>query len=172
MNRFGIRGPVPGDKDLARVARELLRLDPWSFWSAELDDRADAAFAVVGRTGAFAVGVCALEGYLVADGRHLVVDGRRVEGWRSLHRAAKRLRGRLGEFGASQVAVTPMLALARAAAGGPRDHRGVRVVRLDDLVGEVTRRPHVLDPSTAQRVASGLGRVLRGPGGAEPDPTD
>jgi len=69
MHRFGIRGPLPGDEDLALVARELLRLDPWSFWSAELDDRADAAFAVVGRTGAFAVGVCALEGYLIADGR-------------------------------------------------------------------------------------------------------
>ena len=167
MRWLGARSPAPNREDLTRVARELLRLDPWSFWSVELDAAADASFAIVGRTGAFVVGVCPLAGYLVADGRHLVVDGHRVGGWAALQRAAKRLRGRLAEFGAPQVEVIPMLVLARAAAGAPRDHRGVRVARLDDVVGEVTRRAHVLDPSTAQRVASGLGRVLKGPGAAE-----
>jgi hypothetical protein len=167
MRWFRDAAPSPDEVDVARVARELLRLDPWSFWSVELGEASGATFGVVGRTGAFAIGVCPLEGYLVAQGRHLVVDDRRIAGWRELHGAARVLRARLGEVGVPGVEVTPMLVLSRAAAGAPREHRGVRVVRPEDVVGEITKRPHVLDPSTAQRVAAKLGRVLRGPGAAE-----
>ena len=60
-----------------------------------------------------------------------------------------------------------MLVLARAIAGASRDHRGVRIVRPEDLVAEIVERDHVLDPSTAQRLAGSLGRVLRGPGSTE-----
>ena len=169
MRWLGDATDEPTHADVASIARELLRLDPWSFWTAELQRGAGASFAVVGRTGAFAVGVCPLEGYLVADGGNLTVDGHRIGGWRELRRAAKRVHGRLGAVGAPNVEVVPILALSRAIAGTSRDHRGVRVVRPEDLVGEITGRRHVRDPGTAPRVAEGLGRVLRGPGAAGED---
>ena len=163
MRWLSRRSQPPEPRDVAVVARELLRLDPWAFWSVELDDDA-AAFATLGRTGAFVIGACPLEGYLVAEGRDLVVDGVRVEGFRTLRASARTLGGRLGAVGASGVTVTPMLVLARAVAGTSREHRGVRVVRPEDLVSEIVDRERVLDPSTAQRLADSLGRVLRGPG--------
>jgi hypothetical protein len=69
-------------------------------------------------------------------------------------------------IGASSNDVGPFLVLLRAKAGAPREHRGVRVVRPEDIVPEMTRRPHTLDPGTAQRLAPRLGRVL---GGREAD---
>ena len=164
--RWFARRPAPPDaSDVAVLARELLRLDPWAFWCVELTDDA-ASFAVLGRTGAFVVAACPLEGYLVAEGRELVVDRERIEGWRALQSSARSLAGRLGAVGAPGVGVTPVLVLTRAIAGAPRDHRGVRVLRREDVVGEILERANVLDPSTAQRLASSIGRVLRGPGGA------
>ena len=169
--RWWSRRPIaPEPSDVAVVAKELLRLDPWAFWSVELVDDA-ASFAVLGRTGAFVVAACPLEGYLVADGRELVVDGARIEGWRALQSSARSLAGRLTSVGAPGVTVTPVLVLSRAIAGAPREHRGVRVLRPEDVVGEILERENVLDPSTAQRLASSLGRVLRGPGSTqEPEP--
>jgi hypothetical protein len=166
MRSFARRPHPPEPSDLAVVARELLKLDPWAFWSVELSDDA-ASFAVLGRTGAFVVAACPLEGYLVAEGRELVVDGRRIEGWRALHASARSLAGRLVAVGAPGVTVTPLLVLSRAIAGAPREHRGVRVLRPDDVAGEILGRENVLDPSTAQRLAASLGRVLRGPGAAD-----
>ena len=165
--RWLSRDPQPPEpRDVAVVARELLRLDPWAFWTVELDDDA-ASFATLGRTGAFVIAACPLEGYLVAEGRGLVVDGERVRGMRALHASARTLAGRLGAVGAPGVRVIPMHVLTRAVAGAPRDHRGVRIVRPEDLVSEIVDREPVLDPGTAQRVATSLGRVLRGPGSAE-----
>jgi hypothetical protein len=40
-------------------------------------------------------------------------------------------------------------------------------VRLEDVPAEILERENVLDPSTAQRLATSLGRVLRGPGSSE-----
>jgi hypothetical protein len=54
----------------------------------------------------------------------------------------------------------------RATAGAPREHRGVRVVRPQDIVAEITTRERTLDPGTAQRLAGRLGRVLKGAGGS------
>jgi hypothetical protein len=169
--RWRSRRPAsPDPTDVAVVAKELLRLDPWAFWSVELVDDA-ASFAVLGRTGAFVVAACPLEGYLVAEGRDLVVDGARVEGWRALQSSAKALSGRLAAVGATGVTVTPVLVLTRAIAGAPREHRGVRVLRPEDVVREFLERDNVLDPSTAQRLATSLGRVLRGPGSPQaPEP--
>ena len=165
---FSRRPPAPDASDVAHVARQLLRLDPWAFWSVELGGDDAASFAVLGRTGAFVVAASPLDGYLVAEGRELLVDGTRVEGWRAFAASARTLRGRVAEVGAP-VEVSPILVLTRAVAGAPRTHRGVRVLRPDGVVPDIVGRPHVLDPSTAQRVASKLGRVLRGPGAAEPD---
>ncbi|HEX6230102.1 MAG TPA: hypothetical protein VF029_00135 [Actinomycetota bacterium] len=155
--------PTADAEDLERLRRELLRLDPWAFWAVELDPRFGAPFGVLGVTGAFAVAASGLDGYLVAEGRRLLVDGTRVGGFRDVKRAAKRLRGQLIGIGAASEDVVPMLCLTRAVAGAPRDHAGVRVVRPEDLVPEITGRDRIVDPSTAERLAGRLGRVLTGP---------
>lgn len=170
MPLFRSTPPSAHPADLAILRRELLRLDPWAFWPVELEGRSAAPFAVLGVTGAFALTVCGLEGYLVAEGRKLLVDGTQVEGFREVKRAAKRVRDQLIGIGASSESVVPVLCLTRAAAGAPRDHAGVRVIRPEDLVPEITNRDRVLDPSTAQRLAGRLGRVLSGPVDRPPDP--
>lgn len=155
--------------DLEPLRRELQRLDPWAFWAVELDPRFGAPFGVLGVTGAFVVAACGLEGYLVAEGRRLLVEGARVGGFREVKRAAKRVRAALIGIGASSEAVVPMLCLTRAVAGAPRDHAGVRVIRPQDLLPEITNRDRTLDPSTAERLAGRLGRVLPGPVRRPPD---
>jgi hypothetical protein len=118
---------------------------------------------VLGATGAFAVAACGLEGYLVAEGRRLVVDGREVGGFREVKRAARALSGKLAGAGASTTEVTPTIVLVRAVAGAPREHAGVQVLRPEDVVPAITAGERVLDPSTAERLARRLGRVLPGP---------
>ncbi len=122
-----------------------------------------AAFAVLGVTGAFAVAACGLEGYLVAEGRRLLVDGREVGGFRDVKRAARTLRGKLLLAGAGTAEVTPLIVLTRAVAGAPKERAGVRVLRPEDVVPTITSRERVIDPSTADRLAHRLGRVLAGP---------
>jgi hypothetical protein len=76
--------------------------------------------------------------------------------------AAKTLRGNLTAIGSMSADVEPILVLTRAIAGAPREHAGVRVVRPEDVVPTITARDRgVLDPSTAQRLAGRIGRVLR-----------
>jgi hypothetical protein len=157
-------------EDVARLARELLKLDPWAFWTVSLEPGAGASFAVLGVTGAFVAGPCALDGYLVAEGKRLVVDGVEVGGFRELRRAAKDLRGNLLGAGAATEDVIPLMVLTRARAGAPREHAGVRVLRPEDVVPAITGRDRVLDPSTAERLARRLGAVLGGP--AQPTPEE
>jgi hypothetical protein len=166
---FRRRAPLADPEDEARLARLLLRLDPWAFWSVALEPGAGASFAVLGVTGAFVVAPCGLEGYLVAEGRHLLVDGVRVGGFREVVRAGRALRGKLIGIGASTEQVTPLIVLTRAHAGGPREHAGVRVLRPDDVVPTITARDHVLDPSTAERLAGRLGPPLTRPGPDGPE---
>lgn len=154
--------PIADAEDVARLGRLLLRLDPWSFWTVELAPEAGASFAVLGVTGSFVAQACGLEGYLEAKGRKLVVDGRGVGGFGDVKRAAKALRGKLLDIGASTAEVTPLIVLTRAAAGRPREHDGVRVLRPEDVVPTIVSRERVLDPSTAERLARRLGRVLPG----------
>jgi hypothetical protein len=162
--------PAPSPEDGARLGRELLKLDPWAFWTVELEPAAGAAFAVLGVTGAFVAAPCPLEGYLVAEGRKLLVDGVEVGGFRDVKRAAKVLRGKLLDIGAASADVTPLIVLTRAVAGAPREHAGVRVLRPEDVVPAITGRERILDPSTAERLARRLGRVL--PGAAERPPQE
>jgi hypothetical protein len=157
-------------EDVARLGRELLKLDPWAFWAVRLEPEAGASFAVLGVTGAFVAAPCPLEGYLVAEGRRLVVDGVEVGGFRELRRAAKSLRGSLLGAGAATEDVTPVMVLTRARAGAPREHAGVHVLRPEDVIPAITGRDRVLDPSTAERLARRLGAVLGGP--AQPTPEE
>lgn len=161
--------PVSGPEDVALLRRELLKLDAWAFWAVELEPASGASFAVLGVTGAFAVAACGLEGYLVVEGRRFLVDGRAIGGFRDVKRAAKSLRGRLIAIGSANTGVTPVIVLTRASAGAPRERGRVRVLRPEDVVPTITRRERVLDPSTAERLARQLGRVLSGPAQRPPD---
>jgi len=160
---FRRTGPSAAPEDVALLARVLLRLDPWAFWSVELEPAAGASFAVLGVTGAFVAAPCGLPGYLVAEGGRLLVDGREIGGFRELKRAARVLRGKLLSAGASVTETVPVIVLTRAVAGAPRERAGVRVLRPEDVVPAITGRERVLDPSTAERLARRLGRVLTGP---------
>ncbi len=151
------------DEDAEILGRVLLRLDPWAFWTVELEPGAGASFAVLGVTGSFVVAACPLEGYLVSEGRKLLVDGRAVGGIREVKRAARRLKGKLLGSGAGTAEVTPLIVLTRAVAGAPKERGGVRVLRPEDVVPTITSRERVIDPSTAERLARRLGRVLVGP---------
>jgi hypothetical protein len=66
-------------------------------------------------------------------------------------------------IGSANADVTPVIVLTRASAGAPRERGRVRVLRLEDVVPVLTRREHVLDPSTAERLARQLGTVIAGP---------
>jgi hypothetical protein len=159
--------PAATAEDRARIARELLRLDPWSYWAVELEGDAGASHAVLGTTGAFVLGPCPLEGYLVAEGRGLTIGAERVGGFRELRAAAKTLRGNLTTIGSVSTDVEPILVLTRAIAGAPREHGGVHVVRPEDVAPTITgrRERDVLDPSTSQRLAGRIGRPLRSASG-------
>jgi hypothetical protein len=140
----------------------LLKLDPWAFWSVELEPQGGACFAVLGVTGSFVLTPCGLEGYLVSHGRRLLVDGRPVGGFREVKSAARALKGKLLSAGAGTAEVTPLIVLTRAIAGAPKERLGVRVLRPEDVVPAITSRDRVLDPSTAERLAHRLGPVLAG----------
>jgi hypothetical protein len=126
---------------------------------------------VLGTTGAFVLGACPLEGYLVAERRGLTIGDQRVGGFREIRAAAKSLRGNLTAIGSVSTDVAPILVLTRAIAGAPREHGGVHVVRPEDVVPAITgrRERDVLDPSTAQRLAERIGRPLRAASGPAED---
>ncbi len=169
-----LRKPVltrwgPEETDL--VLRELARLDPWSFWIARV--RADEVgdVVVVGTTGGFLIGVCGLEGYLLAEGDRLTVDGKPVDGIRELRKAARNAHHRLGAA-AVFTDVVPILCLTRAFAGAPRTVKDVRVLRAEDLVGEIVNRERTLRSNRAEKGARILGDPLPRQQGARPDVGD
>ncbi len=145
--------------DVARLARDLSRLDPWSFWVVPTEPEEIGEFTVVGTTGAFLVAACGLEGYVSGDGARLGVAGRPVRGLVEVRRAARRQRGRLASA-AVFTEVEPVVCLTRAVAGAPRRVRGVLVLPLADLVRGITDREKVLLPNRARRGAESLGLVL------------
>lgn len=129
----------------------------------------DVDYAVLGRTGAFAIALVGLEGYAEPSGRGLRIGDVELGGFREVSRAARRLRGRLLETSAF-AHVEPILCLTRAVAGASRTVHGVRVVRVADLAAGITAREPAMDPSTARRAAEALGSVLRGGAGAPEEP--
>ncbi|HZD80149.1 MAG TPA: hypothetical protein VE646_08935 [Actinomycetota bacterium] len=154
------------------MRRELVgRLDPWSYWVVDLGHELPADLAVVGTTGAFGILVDGREGYLEADGGKLSVDRRPISGFRDAKTAAKRLRSRLGQA-AVYTEVVPMICLSRAVAGASRTIRGVRVVRLQDLAGEIAGREKSLSANRARRGAEALGSVVATGQGARPEVED
>ena len=153
------------------MLRELARLDPWSFWAARVREDEVGDVAVVGTTGAFLISIVGLEGYLAGKGERLKVDGRPIEGLRGLRKAARKAHHRLGAA-AVFTDVVPILCLTRAITGSPRTVKDVRVVRLEDLVGEIVNRERSLRPSRAEKGVRVLGDPLPRAQGARPDIED
>jgi hypothetical protein len=147
------------------VRSALARLDPWMFWSVRLDGVVGADYAVVGTTGAFAITICALEGYAEPVGDGLRIGEVKLGGFREVKQAAKSLRGRLLKASVF-TAVEPIICLTRAVAGTSRTIRGVRVVRLEDLPAAIGGHERVLDQGTAKFGAEALGTVLPSSSGA------
>jgi hypothetical protein len=141
---------------LARITKEIGRLDAWSFWSVPADDHV----VVAGTTGVFLVVPEVRPGALEVRGRRVRVGGDDVR-LRPLRAAAKRLRNRLGS-GAVGVDIQPVLSLTRAVCGGPRTVQGVRIVAADMLAAEIARREKVLPTARAQRVVRTLGMTVAG----------
>jgi hypothetical protein len=165
-----IRGERPVDwtrehHDLVRT--ELAKLDPWSYRVAVMDPAIGAEYAAVGSTGAFVIAICGVEGYVEPKGSGVTIDGRPLQGVRRVAKAAKRARGLLLD---KQVFadVVPILCLTKAAAGVSRTVSGVRVVRLADLVTEISGRPRALELDSAKKGAAALGTVLSTVAGARP----
>jgi hypothetical protein len=146
-------------EDHRRVREALFRLDPWSFWSVPLDDSSGADYAVVGTTGAFAIAICALEGYAEPAGSGLRIGETKVDSFRALRQVARTLRGRLSDASVF-TDVQPVLCLTRAIAGAPRTVRAVRVMRFEDLATEIGGRERTLDFGTAKNGAMALGTPL------------
>ncbi len=161
---------VAGDSDrrasdAARVARELQRLDPWTYWVVPAPAEESGDLIVVGVTGAFLVMAVVTEGYADTTGRALKIEGKKVGGLSALRRSARRLRGRLATL-AVFAEVEPVVCLTRAPAGAPRTMGGVRVVPISALARDITERQKILGPSRARRAAESLGFE----GGKQPDP--
>lgn len=148
-----------GAEDVRQVLRELARLDPWSFWAARMREDEVGDVAVVGTTGAFLISVFGFEGYLGGEGERLTVGGRPIGGLRGLRKAARKAGHHLGAA-AVFTDVVPIVCLTRAVAGSPRTVKGVRVMRLEDLVGEIVNRERSLRPSRAEKGVRVLGDPL------------
>jgi hypothetical protein len=144
---------------VGRLRRELLRLDPWSFWIVSLESDGQADFAVVGTTGAFLLRANGDGGFAIAEGRTIKIEGKPLKGLRGLKRAARRASKRLHDA-AVFADVMPVVCLTRAAAGAPRTVSGVRVAPLPDLIRDVIERERVIGPSRAERGAAALGPVI------------
>jgi len=141
---------------MARVAKELARLDPWTFWTVPFDDH----LVVAGTTGVFLVVPEDAEGSLAVTGRRARVGGRPLR-LRRLRAAAKGLGTRLS--GGSVFATPlPVVCLTRAVTGAPRSIHGVCLVAVDQLAASIVGRERVLPPTRAQRAARLLGMTIAG----------
>jgi hypothetical protein len=156
MPRLDRASERAGAEALARIAKEIGRLDAWSFWSVPAEDH----IVVAGTTGVFLVVPEVRDGALEVRGRRALIGGEEVR-MRPARAAARRLRNRLGT-GAVGVDIEPVLCLIRAVSGGPRSVRGVRIVGVDALAAEIARREQVLPAARAQRVVRSLGMTVAG----------
>ena len=143
-----------GEDTGARLARELRRLDPYSFWTLPGPDAAVAGMIVAGTTGLYLLSACDLAGVLRLGRRALVGDV--AIPIHSLRISAKKLGTRLsaaGDFGNVQ----PVVVLTMALAGAPTSSAGVRYVKVSDLTADLASRPRALSRERAQQAARLLG---------------
>jgi hypothetical protein len=158
--------PEPTDpahlEGVARLSKELGRLDPYSFWIVPAGSQSSSADLIVaGATGVFLLAAWPTPGaFSVSRGRPMVGDSP-IPGLRGLRSDAKRLTGVLSASSVS-THVEPVVCLTHGVAGMPRDVKGVHVVALGDLIRDVTARPRVMEPTRVQRAARVLGVQLAG----------
>jgi hypothetical protein len=147
---------------LARLSKELGRLDPYSFWVVPAGTLSSAGDLIVaGATGLFLMAAWPATGALsVSRGRPMVND-EAIPGVRTLRLDAKRLSAQLSAASVS-VAVEPVICLTHGVAGMPRDVKGVHVVALGDLIKDLASRPRVLEHSRVERAARVLGVQIAG----------
>jgi hypothetical protein len=146
----------------AALARELGRLDAYSFFTVPADPSWGADLLVVGTTGAFLVKACGLPGLASVQGRRPVVGDRAVPGIRPLRAGARRATSRL-RAASVLVEVEPVVCLTEAIAGSPTTGAGgVRFVRLADVARDLTARPSVQSHTRAQRAARTMGMEVAG----------
>jgi hypothetical protein len=147
---------------LARLSKELGRLDPYSFWvvpSGSLSNAGD--LIVAGSTGLFLMAAWPVSGaFSVSRGRP-TVDEHPIPGVRALRMDAKRLSAKLSAASVSAT-VEPVICLTHGVAGMPRDVKGVHVVALGDLIKDLATRPRILEQSRVERAARVLGVQIAG----------
>jgi hypothetical protein len=147
---------------LARLSKELGRLDPFTFWvlpAGALSSAGDLILA--GSTGLFLMAAWPAPGaFSVSRGRPMV-DDQPIPGVRALRSDAKRLSEKLSASSVSAT-VEPLICLTHGVAGMPRDVKGVHVVALGDLAKDLATRPRVLEQSRVERAARVLGVQIAG----------
>ncbi len=155
------RGVLAFDEGLARVSKELHRLDPFSFWVVPAGARSAGDMVVVGITGVFLIASWPAPGAFSIERGRPTVDEQAIPAIRALRSDAKGLRSRLS--GASVSAeVQPVVCLTHGSIGMPRDVKRVRVVGIAELVSDLTSRPRILELPRVQRAARALGVEIAG----------
>lgn len=146
--------------EAARAALpELDRLDAWSFWVAP-GDGLGVDQVVVGTTGAFAIVVSDVEGYVNVGFGRIRIGGRAVGSVRGLRSRARALGNRLRSMSVPGNAEA-ILCCTQAALGMPRQVKGVWIARPADLPRLIAHRPAVMPRQTAKRVAQNMGAKMR-----------
>jgi hypothetical protein len=147
---------------IARLSKELGRLDPYSFWIVPAGSLSSSGDLIVaGATGLFLIAVWPASGaFSISRGRPMLGDAP-IPGIRGLRSDAKDLTGRLSASAVS-THVEPVVCLTHGVAGMPRDVKGVHFVTLGDLIRDLTSRPRVMEPTRVQRAARVLGVQLAG----------
>ena len=143
----------------ALLAKELARLDAYSFWVVPTEPDLPGDLIVAGTTGVFLIAACGREGHLQPGRRPTVGDV--AVPVRPLRTAAKRLGGRLSQA-AVYASVEPLVVVTHASAGPPTSVSGVRFLHVRDLVRDLTGRTGALSRGRAQRAARVLGMELAG----------
>jgi hypothetical protein len=151
--------PIPGAGAQAAVARELGRLDAYSFFVLPGQEW-HADFAVLGTTGAFLVAVCDLPG-VAHVGRRPTIGDAHVPGLRKVRAGVRRLSGRLVSS-AMLGQIEPIVCLTEAIAGPPVAAAGVCFVKAADLARYISARPRVQSHTRAQAAARALGVRVAG----------
>ncbi len=145
---WAMQQPARTTKRVPMDARELARLDPWSFRT--LDGRVlGADLLVIGTTGAFVV--------VFAD--RVVLSRGRLPGGSRVRRAARRFRAHLAQAGV-HVETRALVCPEGDAVFPPRTVRGVRVIPRVLLTAEITGLHRVLMPHQVNRAADSVAREL------------
>jgi hypothetical protein len=160
--KFNIGRQVPVERDgeaVARVAKEVARLDSYSFWTVPADPATAADIVVTGITGVFLIAAVGAEGVLHLEKRPSVGDQELP--LKALKAGAKQINSALST--SSVVAlVESVFVMTKALAGPPASSAGVRFVKVVDLLAELTSRPKSVTPERARQVARVLGMQLAG----------